>query len=125
LIKPKSLHVTKVFPLTYEPPKERKFVECFKSNRDGNCRWCKRTWKTGNKIYAMKNTDNKWIACSDRHCYLDQGGNITEFNSKEPIMPDFPNSNPTLNIKSDRELIMLLMAKVSIIEHLIEGLVKK
>jgi len=64
------------------PPKERKFVECFKSNKDGSCNYCKtRSWRTGNKIYAMKK-DGKWLACSDRKCYLEQGGNLTLFKKK-------------------------------------------
>jgi len=42
-------------------PKERKFIECFKSNKNGSCNHCKiRAWKPGYKIYAMQK-DNHWI----------------------------------------------------------------
>lgn len=69
-------------------PKERKYVECFKSKMDGSCNWCTRTWRKDNKIYAMKKDDGKWIACTDRQCYLDQGGKITVFQA-EPQTPSW------------------------------------
>lgn len=70
------------------PKKEYKFVECFKSVMDGSCNWCKiRLWNKGNKIYAMKKPDGKWLACTDRKCYLEQGGKLTEFNGTKPIQP--------------------------------------
>ena len=66
--------------------KERKFIECFKSIIDGSCNHCKsRSWKKENKIYAMKKkSDGKWLACSDRKCYLEQGGTLTIFKKEEP-----------------------------------------
>jgi len=74
-------------------PKERKFIECFKSNKDGSCNYCKtRSWRTGNKVYAMKK-DGKWLACTDRKCYLEQGGKLTLFRS---IIPELK-KNPTVN----------------------------
>jgi len=71
------------------PPKERKFIECFKSNKDGSCNWCKtRSWKVGNKVYACKNPIGKWLACTDRKCYLVQGGKLTLFNDNVPTKPE-------------------------------------
>ena len=73
--------------------KERKFIECFKSSMTGSCNYCKtRTWNLNNKIYAMKKPDGKWLACSDRACYLEQGGTLTLFKG-DPLPSDEPISN--------------------------------
>ena len=72
--------------MTSITPKERKYVECFKSVIDGSCNYCiERSWKTGNKIYAMKQPGGKWIACTDKKCYLDQGGKLTLFKHDPPM----------------------------------------
>lgn len=64
------------------PPKERKYVECFKSIYNGSCNWCKsREWRKGNKVYAMETPEGKWLACTDKKCYLEQGGKLTLFNN--------------------------------------------
>jgi len=68
--------------------KERKYVECFKSLTNGSCNHCKsRTWNTGNKIYAMKKPDGKWLACTDKKCYQEQGGKITQVVRKKKDTP--------------------------------------
>ncbi len=67
--------------------KERKFIQCFKSTRDGSCNHCRiRAWKKGYKIYAMQNDNGKWLACTDRKCYLEQGGILTVFDGT-PMYP--------------------------------------
>jgi len=73
--------------MTHIIPKERKYVECFKSIMDGSCNWCKtRSWNKGYKIYAMKKeSDGKWLACKDKQCYLDQGGKLTLFSDTHKI----------------------------------------
>ena len=67
--------------------KERKFIECFKSICPGSCNYCKsRSWNIGNKIYGMVVApgSKKWFVCSDRKCYLEQGGILTIFKKEEP-----------------------------------------
>jgi len=115
-----------------EDLKNWKIKECFISDRDGWCNHCKtRTWKKGHKIYWMEKPNHAgWAACTDKKCYEEQGGRITIYTppvatteavfqeEKEP--PEIQ-----LNMKSDHDLILMLMGKVSILEHVIEGLVKK
>ena len=55
-----------------------------RSDKDGSCNWCKtRKWKVGHKVYVFKKSDGKWAACTDRKCYLEQGGKLTI--SKNPL----------------------------------------
>ena len=111
--------------------KEFKYNQCFKSKNQGSCNWCKyRTWNVGNKIYGMKKNDGKWAACSDRQCYLEQGGTLTLFkrNDITTVKPVEPKKEPVKipsEMKSDHDLILMLLAKVSILENVVGGLVKK
>ena len=112
--------------------KEFKYIQCFRSDRDGWCNYCNtRTWKKGYKIYWMeKPNGDGWAACTDRKCYLEQGGTLTLFKGdyiptvqkvelkKEP-------AKIQLEMKSDHDLVLMLLAKVSILEHVVEGLVRK
>ena len=68
-----------------EDLKNWKIKECFISDRDGWCDHCKtRTWKKGHKIYWMEKPNGSgWAACTDKKCYLEQGGKITEFYKKD------------------------------------------
>lgn len=63
-----------------EDQKNWKIKECFISDRDGWCNHCKtRTWKKGHKIYWMEKPNHTgWAACTDKKCYLEQGGKITQ-----------------------------------------------
>lgn len=68
--------------------KERKFVQCFRSNKNGSCNHCKkRSWLVGYKIYGMKDEKGRWLVCSDKKCYLEQGGILTVYDGT-PLYPE-------------------------------------
>ena len=123
-----------------EDQKNWKYKECFKSNKEGSCNWCKsRFWNEGNKIYALKKDNGKWIACTDKKCYLEQGGKLTLYTTKkeqptEVSLEDFrwdsievepPEVIADLPGSEDHDLLLLLMGRVSRLEYVIGRMSKK
>jgi hypothetical protein len=102
------------------PTKEYKFVECFKSLMEGSCNYCKsRSWNKGNKVYAMKKPDGKWLACTDRKCYLEQGGKLTLF-EKDP-----PKPSDSQSISDLKEENMKLRKEIKLLERMLLDTLKE
>lgn len=73
-----------------------------KSNYAGKCvKDESHTWLVDDEIFISKGTDDKWIMCKDKECYIAQGGKIQEkkFNkfqsNKFPITEAIPIYNLT------------------------------
>lgn len=52
------------------------------------------TWKVDDEIFISKGTDDKWIMCVNKECYLSQGGKV--FEGKKPFQVNkFPITEAT------------------------------
>jgi len=113
--------------------KEFKYVQCFRAPYPGRCMYCKtRSWKKGFKIYYVK-TDKETIKCSDKKCYLEQGGKLDLFDGE--ILPDkLPTEStpkgtcltydgkdwqPPIGGNAEYDLLMTLMGRVSRLEYIV------
>lgn len=54
-------------------------------NKDSN-----HTWKIGDEIFISKGSDGKWIMCTDKDCYVSQGGKISDPNKPKFTPNKFP-----------------------------------
>lgn len=47
-------------------------------------------WKIGDEIFISKGPDGKWIMCTNKECYVSQGGKIADPNKPKFTPTKFP-----------------------------------